>query len=54
MKLREKVRFKARQYGYGYKNIKSISREIVKKVDELDKYLEKTVSESGKKRKKKK
>lgn len=54
MKLHEKICYKARLYGYGHKNIKSISREIVKKIDEIDKYLEKNINEPGKKKKKKK
>jgi len=54
MKLHEKIRFKARLYGYGHKQIKAFSREIVKKVDEMDKYLEKNINVPGKKKKKKK
>jgi len=34
MKFHEKIRFKARLFGYGHKGIKTASREIVKKIDE--------------------
>lgn len=52
MKFHEKIKFKIRQYGYGHKNIKSVSREIVKKIDEMDQYLDKEINTPKKKRRK--
>ncbi|WP_160323639.1 hypothetical protein [Defluviitalea phaphyphila] len=51
MKIHTKIKFKIRQYGYGYKNIKSHSREIAKKIGEMDKYLDDVINH--KKRRKK-
>lgn len=51
MKFNEKVKYKIRQYGYGHKKVKSVSREIIKKVEEIDIYLEKKINNVGKKRK---
>ncbi|HOA80049.1 MAG TPA: hypothetical protein PKK61_03155 [Defluviitaleaceae bacterium] len=50
MKLYEKIKFKSRQYGYGHKKIKSISRDFINKIEELDKYLEKEMNRVRKKR----
>jgi len=49
MKLYEKIKFKSRQYGYGHKKIKSISRDFINKIEELDKYLEKEMNRVRKK-----
>ncbi|HHW66121.1 MAG: hypothetical protein PWP07_1212 [Epulopiscium sp.] len=54
MKFHEKIRFKARLFGYGHKGIKTASREIVKKIDELDQFLDENINMPGKKKKKKK
>ncbi|HQD50137.1 MAG TPA: hypothetical protein PLL17_03245 [Defluviitaleaceae bacterium] len=51
MKLHEKVRFRLRQYGYEHKKIKSLSREFFNKIEEIDKYLEKEMTKSRKRKK---
>lgn len=53
MKLHEKIRFKARLYGYGHKHIKAFSREMIKKIDEVDQYLDENINVPGKKKKRK-
>ncbi|NLK22048.1 MAG: hypothetical protein GX308_08210 [Epulopiscium sp.] len=54
MKFYQKAKYRLRQHSYEYKNIKAMSRSIVKKVGEIDKYLDEEINGGSGRRKRKK